>query len=72
MRIVVRSAMISRSVAWICSSVRGVDRRGGVVEHQDRGVGEHRPRDGDALALATREREPALADHGVVAVRRAR
>ena len=45
-----------------------VDRRRGVVEHQDPRVGDHRARDRDALALTAREREPALADDGVVPV----
>ena len=46
----------------------GVDRRGRVVEHEHARVGEHGTGDGDALALAAREREAALADDGVVAV----
>src|SRR4051794_40297794 len=46
----------------------GVDGRGGVVEDQDTRVGEHRPSDGDPLALATRQREAALAGHRAVAV----
>ena len=46
----------------------GVDRGGGVVEHEDPRVGEHRAGQGDALALPARQREPALADEGVVAV----
>ena len=46
----------------------GVDRRRGVVEHEDARVGEHRPGDRDALALAARQREALLADHRVVAV----
>ena len=45
-----------------------VHRRGGVVEDEDARVGQDRPRDGEALALAARDREPALADHRVVAV----
>ena len=45
-----------------------VDRRRGVVEHEDARVGEHRTGEGDALALTAGEREPAFADHGVVAV----
>ena len=45
-----------------------VDRRGGVVEDQHPGVGEDRPGDGDALALAARQREAPLADLGGVAV----
>ena len=45
-----------------------VDRRGGVVEDQHARVGEDRPGDGDALALAAREREPPLPDGRVVAL----
>ena len=67
MSTVVRSTMISRNVAWICSSVPRVDRRRGVVEHEDARIGEHRARDRDALALTAGERETALADDGVVA-----
>ena len=51
---------------------RGVDRRRGVVEHQDPRVGEERPGQGDALALAARQGEAPLADDGVVAVGQAR
>ena len=47
---------------------RGVDGRGGVVEHEDARVGDDGPGQGDALALAARQREAALADDGVVAV----
>ena len=46
----------------------GVDRRGGVVEDQHPRVGEDGPGDGDALALAARQREAPLADLGGVAV----
>ena len=47
---------------------RGVDGRGGVVEDEDARVGQQRAGDGDALALAARERQAALADARVVAV----
>ena len=50
----------------------GVERRGRLVEDQDRRVADHRPRDADALALAAGERIAALADHRVVAVRHPR
>ena len=42
-----------------------------LVEDEDPRVGEQRARKGDELALAERELEAALADRGVVAVRRA-
>ncbi len=44
----------------------GVHRRGGVVEQQQPRVGEHRAGQGDALALAARQGQALLADHGVV------
>ena len=47
---------------------RRVDGRGGVVEDQDARVGEQRAGDRDALALAARQRQAALADARVVAV----
>ncbi len=46
----------------------GVDRRRRVVEHEHVRIGEHGAGDRDALPLAAREREPALADDGVVPV----
>ena len=48
--------------------VLGIDRRGGLVQHQDRGVPQQGPGDGHPLALASRELDPLLADDGVVAV----
>ena len=47
---------------------RRVDGGGGVVEDQDPRVDHERPRDREPLALAAGERDPALADHRVVAV----
>ena len=49
-----------------------VDRGGRVVEDQHARLGEQRPGDRDPLTLAARERQPALADDGVVAVGSAR
>ncbi len=46
-----------------------VDRGRGVVEHQDRRVGDERPGQRDALALAAGQGKSLLADDGVVAVR---
>ena len=51
---------------------RRVDGGGGVVEDQDPRVGEQRARDREPLALAARERQPALADARVVALAAAR
>ena len=48
---------------------RGVDRRGRVVEDQDPRIGQDRARDRDPLALAAGQRQPALADERVVALR---
>ena len=48
---------------------RRVDRRRGVVEDEDARVDDERARDRDPLALPAGERDPALADHRVVAVR---
>ncbi len=39
-----------------------VERRGRLVEQQDRRVGENSAGDGEALALAARKRDAALAD----------
>ena len=43
---------------------RGVERGGGFVEDQHGGIGEQRPRDGDALTFARRERPAPLTDLG--------
>ena len=45
-----------------------VERRGRLVEHQDRRVPQHGARDRHALLLAAREAVAALADDGLVAV----
>jgi hypothetical protein len=45
-----------------------VERGGGLVQHQDRGVGQEGAGDGHALALAARQLDAALADQGVVAL----
>ena len=47
----------------------GVDARGGVVQDQYLGVDDERPGNGDALALAARQGQSALADDGLVALR---
>jgi hypothetical protein len=49
--------------------VLGVDRRQGLVQHQDRGVAQQRAGDGDALALAARQLHALLADDGGIALR---
>ena len=65
---VVRPAETRRSAVWIRRSVWEFERRGRLVEHQDRRVLEHHARDRDALLLAARELEAALADQRLVAV----
>ena len=49
----------------------GVERRGGLVEQEDRRVAHDRPGDRHPLALAAREPAAALADDRVVTVREA-
>src|SRR5919205_1904489 len=46
-----------------------IDRSGGVVEDEDPRIDGERARDRQPLALASRKRDPALADHSVVALR---
>ena len=55
-------------LAWIAASTSLVERRGRLVEHQDRRILEDHARDRDALALAARELDAALADLRVIAV----
>src|SRR5712691_3770511 len=45
-----------------------VNAGGGVIEDQDWGVEQDRPGDGEALALSPRQRHPALAYRGIIAV----
>src|SRR5579883_920164 len=45
-----------------------IDRAGRVVEDQDARIGEQSARNGDTLALTSRERHPTLANHCVVAL----
>ena len=66
---VVRSRVAARRPARMLRLGRRVDRCGRVVEDQDARVDRERARDRDALPLAAGERDPALADHGVVALR---
>ena len=48
---------------------RRIQSRRRLVEDQDRGVADDRPRDGDSLLLAAGQRDASLADHRVVAFR---
>ena len=45
----------------------GVDRRRGLDQHQDRGVGGERPGQHDALALTARQPAAALVEHALPA-----
>src|SRR5918998_2765838 len=47
----------------------GVETRLGLVQDQDRGVPQHRPRDGDALPLPPAQALPTFAEERVVALR---
>ena len=49
------------------SLVLRVEVAGGLVEDEDVGIGQHGPRDGDALALAAGEPQAALANRRIVA-----
>ena len=49
----------------------GVHRGGGVVEHQHPRVRQQRPRDRQPLALSAGQRQAALADLGLIALRQA-
>ena len=57
------------SASWIAASISEFERRGRLVEDQDRGILQDHPGDGDALALAAGELDAALADLGVIARR---
>ena len=46
-----------------------VETRGRLVHDQDRRVADHCARDAQPLTLAARQRQAALSDHGVVAIR---
>ena len=46
----------------------GIERRGRLVEQDQRRILDQRARDRDALALAARKAQPALADQRVVAL----
>ena len=68
MTIVVRSRSSSRRARVDLGLDVHVDGARRVVEDQDGRVDQQCARDGDALALAARERVAPLADHGVVAL----
>ena len=46
----------------------GIDRRGGLIEDEQRGLGQERAGDGDELALAGGDCAAVLVDDGVVAI----
>ena len=68
-RIVVRSAVTRRSVAWIAASVIGSTALVASSSTSTPRVGEQRPGQRQPLPLAAGQGQPALADHRVVAVR---
>ena len=51
---------------------QGVHARERVIQDQHPWIAQHRAGDGHPLLLPARKREPALSDHGAVAVRKAR
>ena len=69
MAMTVRPRIRRPNASRIISSEFAVERRGGLVEQQQRRVLEERARDGDALALAAGEFHAALADDGAHAGR---
>ena len=69
MTIVVRPSNSRSSEPWTSRSRLGVERRGRLVEQQQRRVAQQGAGDGDALALAAREARAALAEIGVEPLR---
>ena len=65
---VVRPFIASRSPALIAASVRASTEEVASSRIRIRGIGDQRAGDRDPLALAARERQPALADDRLVAV----
>ena len=63
----VRPSISSASCSWIAASTSGIERRGRLVEHQDRRVLQDHPGERDALALAAGQFDAALADMRVEA-----
>ena len=68
MVIVVRPRAAASRAAWTCALGAVVQRAGGLVEDQHRGVAEQGAGDGQPLLLAAGEPVPTGADDGVVAV----
>ena len=64
----VASRNVSRRLASTFASVRGIERRRGVVEQQRRRTADQRPGEGDALPLTAAETDAALADDRVEAI----
>lgn len=56
------------TASWISASFLGVDERGRLIEHHDRGIGEDRPCQSDPLPLPSRQVRTAFTHHGVVAI----
>ena len=60
--------VLARRCSWTARCGRGVQRRGRLVEDQQRRLAQQRPRQRDPLPLPAREPDAALADDRVVAV----
>ena len=71
MAMIVISSLCSRSSSMIVGLGLGIERRAGLVEEQELRIGIERAGDRDALPLAARKLQAALADLGLVAVRQA-
>ena len=67
MAITVLPSIASSSARWIERLDLGIERRGRLVQHQDRRVLEERAGERDALPLAARQLDPALAQMRVIA-----
>ena len=67
-----RGAVARHPLQRVLDFVLGVavERRGRLVQHQDRRRLQHRARDRDALLLAAGQFQAALADLGLIALRR--
>ena len=69
MAMTVRPSISASSCSWIAASTSGIERRGRLVEDQDRRILEDHAGERDALALPARQLDAALADMRVEAAR---
>src|SRR6516162_5371393 len=65
-----RNAMIRSHCRTVDSlwAIMNVVRRSRLVQNQDRGIAQERPRNRDSLLLAFGERDAGIADHGIVSL----